>query len=330
MNKVFPMLAVLVAGALLGGCAKDPEPMAGGTKTETTAAPEVKHELTLTGSTYEGEKDGKPVKLVLTPDGKFEMVLPETGKDSTILLAGTYYRADSRYALRVETNNGTAQELEMVATKRGDGTMQAPSQLGNVELKNTAKGDEVAPIDLSADPKPGDEVAVFETGKGKIVIMFYPQIAPKSVANFKELISSGFYNGTRFHRCIENFMVQGGDPKSKDVKLASEWGTGGNMKDGVEVNVPHEFGHILLHKRGVVSMARSNDVDSASSQFFLMQHDYPSLDGQYSAFGRIVKGLDVVDQIVKTGSKDPNANGSVKPDDAVLLNKATLAKWPVN
>jgi len=189
-----------------------------------------------------------------------------------------------------------------------------------------------APSDapLADMPVDGEEVAVLETAKGKIVVMFYPQVAPKTVENFKTLAKKGFYDGTRFHRCIANFMIQGGDPNSKDLAKAGMWGTGGNTDaSGNEINVPGETGMKLLHKRGVISMANSGSPESASSQFFLMQQDYPSLDGGYTSFGKIVKGIEVVDEIVKTGSSNPADNGSVPPEKAVVLKKATIEKWPV-
>jgi len=196
---------------------------------------------------------------------------------------------------------------------------------------NPEKPEEAPPAEPLPDaPKDGDEVAILDTEKGEIVVMFYPEIAPKHVENFKSLVKEGFYDGTRFHRCIPGFMVQGGDPKSKDVKLYDEWGTGGKMVDGAERNVNLEVNSRLKHTRGVLSMARGgHSVDSASSQFFLMHKDYPSLDGQYSAFGKIVKGIEVVDEIVKTGPADPNLQGKVPQSSAILLKKATLAKWPI-
>jgi peptidyl-prolyl cis-trans isomerase B (cyclophilin B) len=179
---------------------------------------------------------------------------------------------------------------------------------------------------LPTTPADGEEVAVLETEKGRIVVMFYPQKAPKHVENFKSLVKEGFYDGTRFHRCIEGFMIQGGDPNSKDKGLAGVWGRGGKVVDGKERNVELEASD-LRHTRGILSMARGQDVNSASSQFFLMHQDSPSLDGQYSAFGRIVEGIEVVDKIVPTGNAADN--GSVKPEDAVVLKKATLQTWPL-
>ncbi|MFM9872781.1 MAG: peptidylprolyl isomerase [Fimbriimonadaceae bacterium] len=178
-------------------------------------------------------------------------------------------------------------------------------------------------------PKTGEEVGVLETGKGKIVFMFFPQVAPKHVSQVKMLLKNGTYTGTRFHRCISNFMIQGGDPKSKNLKLSNEWGTGGfDDKSRNEINIKAEFSE-LKHLRGVLSMARSGDPDSASSQFFIVQKAYPSLDGEYTAFGKVVTGLSIVDKIALTGPKNLQLNGTVEPSKAVVVKKAYLAKWPV-
>lgn len=187
-----------------------------------------------------------------------------------------------------------------------------------------------APVDVSSlpmTPADGEEVGVFETSEGKVVFMFYPQIAPKHVERFKAMIKEGFYDGTRFHRCIAGFMVQGGDPQSKDLDKAPLWGTGGYTdSSGKEVQIPQEF-NTLHHARGVMSTARSNDPNSGSSQFFMMHQNNPSLDGQYTAWGRIVQGIEVVDKIVVTG--DAANNGAVAPNNAVILKKATIQTWPV-
>lgn len=176
-----------------------------------------------------------------------------------------------------------------------------------------------------AEPKDTDEVAVLETGKGKVVVAFYPDKAPNHVKNFMDLVKEGFYDGTRFHRCIPGFMVQGGDPNTKDLSKADQWGTGGKVNaDGTRHTIKAEFTDIK-HVRGVLSMARSSDPDSASSQFFIMVKDSPFLDGKYSAFGYVVTGMDVVDEIVKTG--DANDNGKVEPKDAVEIKSAKLMTW---
>ncbi len=176
-------------------------------------------------------------------------------------------------------------------------------------------------------PVEGDEVGVIETTKGKIVVMFFPQVAPNHVANFIKLSKEGFYNGTRFHRCIPGFMIQGGDPNSRKLDASDLWGTGGPMDaTGKRISVSAEFSK-LKHLRGVLSMARSSDPNSAGSQFFIMQATSQPLDGKYSAFGKVLEGLEVVDEIIKTGNREEN--GSVIPKNAVEMTKVTIQKWPL-
>ena len=137
------------------------------------------------------------------------------------------------------------------------------------------------------------EVAVIKTNMGTIVFELLPDVAPKMVDNFKDLAKSGFYNGTTFHRVIDGFMIQGGDPLSKDDDPTND-GTG----DGPR-KMPAEFTHKYSHVRGMVSTARTSDPNSGSCQFFIMQKDNRGLDGQYTIFGRVLEGLDVVDKIAK-------------------------------
>jgi cyclophilin family peptidyl-prolyl cis-trans isomerase len=132
---------------------------------------------------------------------------------------------------------------------------------------------------------------VIETDFGKIVFRFLPDKAPGHVENFKKLARSGFYDGTAFHRVIPGFMIQGGDPNSRSDDR-SRHGTG-----GPGYSIPAEFND-LSHVRGVVSMARSSDPNSAGSQFFIVVADSTFLDRQYSAFGRVVEGMEVADKIV--------------------------------
>ena len=136
-----------------------------------------------------------------------------------------------------------------------------------------------------------NKVAEIYTTAGQIDVRFFPDVAPNHVKNFIDLAEKGFYNGTKFHRVIPGFMIQGGDPNTKSGDPAM-WGTGGSG-----TNVKAEF-NTVKHKRGILSMARSTHPDSASSQFFIMVADYPSLDGEYSAFGQVTKGMDVADKIV--------------------------------
>lgn len=145
-------------------------------------------------------------------------------------------------------------------------------------------------------------MVIIEMDNGsQIKIELDPTVAPITVANFEKLVKEGFYDGLTFHRIIPGFMIQGGDPKGN--------GTGGSKE-----NIKGEFAsngvnNPLKHTRGVISMARAMDPNSASSQFFIMHADAPHLDGQYAAFGKVVEGMDVVDQI---------ANGRTDFRDAPL------------
>ncbi len=133
--------------------------------------------------------------------------------------------------------------------------------------------------------------AVIETKYGEIEIKFFPDVAPGHVNNFVKLAKEGFYDGTIFHRVIPGFMIQGGDPKTKGTNQMS-YGTG-----GPGYTIKAEFNE-KSHKRGILSMARSNDPDSAGSQFFIVVKDSTFLDRQYTVFGEVVKGIEVADKIV--------------------------------
>jgi len=141
-------------------------------------------------------------------------------------------------------------------------------------------------------------VQIEMTNGGKIVIELYPDIAPITVDNFKKLVSQKFYDGIIFHRVISGFMIQGGDPKGTGYGGSDQTIKGEFASNGVVNN--------LSHTRGVISMGRTNVKNSASSQFFIVHKDSKSLDGDYAAFGKVLEGLDVVDQIaaVKVDSND--------------------------
>ena len=139
-----------------------------------------------------------------------------------------------------------------------------------------------------------DTIVLFETDQGRLLIEFFPESAPNHVENFVTLSDDGYYTGTAFHRIIEGFMIQGGDPKTADASYSlSEWGTG---DPGYSIDA--EFSNIQ-HKRGIVSMARSADPDSAGSQFFIVHNDSNFLDGQYTVFGRILtdESFETLDRI---------------------------------
>ncbi|MBQ7603594.1 MAG: peptidylprolyl isomerase [Clostridia bacterium] len=128
---------------------------------------------------------------------------------------------------------------------------------------------------------------LIETSAGDIIIELYPDIAPITVENFKNLVASGYYNGSIFHRVIKNFMIQGGQGKTQAPSIKGEFSANGVQND-------------LKHVRGVVSMARAKSMDSASSQFFICHGDAAWLDGQYAAFGRVLSGMEAVDRIAVT------------------------------
>ncbi len=154
--------------------------------------------------------------------------------------------------------------------------------------------------------------AVLETVHGDIEINFFPDKAPEHVKNFKKLAEEKFYDGTAFHRVIPGFMIQGGDPNSKSPDKSTH-GTGGPGH-----SVKAEFNDIA-HKRGIVSMARSEDPDSAGSQFFIVVKDSNFLDGQYTAFGEVVSGMDVADKIVA----EPR-DSSDNPDKRMEIKSVTI------
>lgn len=135
--------------------------------------------------------------------------------------------------------------------------------------------------------------AIIKTKFGDMEVTFFPEKAPKHVENFTSLAKSGFYNGTIFHRVIPGFMIQGGDPNTKDPNKPETYGLGGPSQ-----RLKAEFNDIQ-HRRGILSMARTNDPNSAGSQFFIVVKDSNFLDGQYTVFGEVVKGMEVADKIVR-------------------------------
>lgn len=142
-----------------------------------------------------------------------------------------------------------------------------------------------------------NEIAVLETPLGKIEFEFLENLAPGHVKNFKDLANEDFYNDTTFHRVIPGFMIQGGDPNTKSDDRSTH-GMGGPGR-----TIKAEFND-EPHDRGIVSMARAQDPDSAGSQFFVVVKDSHFLDGQYTAFGRVVSGMDVADKIVNSPRDD--------------------------
>ena len=138
------------------------------------------------------------------------------------------------------------------------------------------------------------EVAVVKTSLGEMVLEFWPEVAPGHVENFRKLAKKGFYDGTCFHRVIRGFMIQGGDPNTKDENAKGSWGQG-----GPGYTIKAEFNN-RPHVRGVLSMARTSDPNSAGSQFFICHDTASSLNGHYTTFGKLIKGDDVLEKIATT------------------------------
>ncbi|OGW27697.1 MAG: peptidylprolyl isomerase [Nitrospinae bacterium RIFCSPLOWO2_12_FULL_47_7] len=157
-----------------------------------------------------------------------------------------------------------------------------------------------------------EEIAVIDTSMGVIELKFFDNKSPGHVKNFKDLATKGFYNGTIFHRVIPGFMIQGGDPNTKSEDRSNH-GMGGPGH-----TIKAEFNDVP-HKRGIVSMARSNDPNSAGSQFFIVVKDSNFLDGQYTVFGEVTKGMDVVDKIV-SARRDNRDN----PLERIVMKTVTI------
>ena len=152
-----------------------------------------------------------------------------------------------------------------------------------------------------------NEVALINTCHGQMVVEFWSDVAPGHVENFKKLAKQGFYDGTAFHRVVKGFMIQGGDPLTKDVANEARWGTG-----GPGYKIKQEFND-RPHVRGVLSAARSQDPDSAGCQFFVCLGDAKFLDRQYTAFGKLIAGDDVLEAIGTVETKSAGGGERSRP-----------------
>lgn len=176
------------------------------------------------------------------------------------------------------------------------------SNASGTPTTETPSTEEPAAKKVVPDPEASHPIVTIEMNSGKTIkLELYPEVAPNTVNNFISLVKKGFYDGVIFHRVIPGFMIQGGDPDGTGAggpgySIAGEFTSNGFQND-------------LEHTRGVLSMARTGEPDSAGSQFFIMHADYPSLDTQYAAFGKVIEGIEVVDEIatLPTGANDrPN------------------------
>jgi peptidyl-prolyl cis-trans isomerase B (cyclophilin B) len=168
-------------------------------------------------------------------------------------------------------------------------------------------------------PNEGDEVAILETNHGRIVLKFFPDRAPKHVENFKKLAKEGFYDGTRFHRVIPGFMIQGGDPNSRKADRSLHGSGGPGYTIDAEFNATR-------HTAGILSAARTGDPNSAGSQFFIVHETSTHLDRQYTAYGQVIEGMDVVDTIANlpTGPGDNPIEGQ-----EAIVERVRIVTWPL-
>jgi peptidyl-prolyl cis-trans isomerase B (cyclophilin B) len=165
---------------------------------------------------------------------------------------------------------------------------------------------------------PSNEVAVIKTSEGEMIAQFWTTAAPETIANFKKLARTGFYDGTIFHRIIKEFMIQGGDPNSKDPAKESSYGEG-----DPGYNIKAEFND-FPHVRGVLSMARGNDPDSAGSQFFICLASIPRLDHKYTTFGKLIKGDEVLGKIGDTPVTRNSMGEQSKPTKRVAIESIKI------
>jgi peptidyl-prolyl cis-trans isomerase B (cyclophilin B) len=163
-----------------------------------------------------------------------------------------------------------------------------------------------------------NEVAVIKTSEGDMVVQFWTDAAPNTVENFKKLARQGFYDGTIFHRIVKGFMIQGGDPNSKDPAKEDSYGQG-----GPSYNIKAEFND-HSHDRGVISMARGQDPDSAGSQFFICLAPVHRLDHQYTTFGKLIKGQDVLGKIGDTPVTKNSMGEPSKPTKRIVIESIKI------
>ena len=202
-----------------------------------------------------------------------------------------------------DQSEGTEEEVSGFTDGSGDG-------------EDTDTADDTSTVLDTSEPLTGLHHAEIEVKDyGTIKVELDADTAPISVTNFVKLAQEHFYDGLTFHRIIDGFMIQGGDPEGTGRGGSDETIKGEFSENGVKNDISHE--------RGVISMARSSDPDSASSQFFIVQSDSTYLDGQYAAFGHVTEGMDIVDQICKDAKPTDN-NGTISADEQPVMTSVTV------
>ncbi len=221
-------------------------------------------------------------------------------------------------ALSLTNLHGQETDIPSAASPGAAKGLETPGAKSSAHARTAKLEDAGKPGDTKPMDTNQKEVAVLKTSDGEMVAEFSPEVAPKTVENFKKLARQGFYDGTAFHRIIKGFMIQGGDPNTKDLANEARYGSG-----GPGYSIPAEFNE-KKHVRGVLSMARSSDPNSAGSQFFICLGTASSLDRQYTVFGHLIKGLDILDKIGNTPVTRGNGGESSKPTARVTLESVKI------
>lgn len=274
--------------------------------------------------------EGRPYKAHV------EITVPKSGSIPSWMFEAGAFSIDGKAIAERKNKDTLALEAGSVVRLDIDLTeaIAGSKAFAKHDFKLVFEGADVKPIDVRAfvpiqkgvefmDEKkvPTDTLAkyavLFETNAGTLALEFWPDVAPKHVRNFLDLAASGFYDGTHFHRVMPGFMIQGGDPNTKNAKQTSTWGTGeGPRKLTAEFNAKK-------HVRGVLSMARGDAPNSASCQFFIVQAASPALDGNYTAFGMLLDGFDALDKIAEAPGA-PLPEGGARPNEPQKLAKAIV------
>jgi dolichyl-diphosphooligosaccharide---protein glycosyltransferase len=205
-------------------------------------------------------------------------------------------------------NHKAAAASKVIHTQNNATSSSAANNKSNIISNNNISSHSMTTNNTS-------NTADIETTQGQIKIQFFPDKAPNTVKNFINLAKKGFYDGTIFHRIVKGFVIQGGDPNTKNDSNKEAWGTGG---PGYTINA--EFNNIS-HDRGIVSMARTADPNSAGSQFFIVLNDSKFLDNQYTVFGKVIEGMNVVDKIANVST---NAMDQPKDPNSARINKIII------
>jgi dolichyl-diphosphooligosaccharide--protein glycosyltransferase len=233
------------------------------------------------------------------------------------------YKVNPNYTFDVNQQQQQQQQTDASENPMGNNTKNASASASSSETvpnltennKSNIINNNNGSTDNMTANNSNNATANIETTQGPIKIQFFQDAAPKHVKNFQDLAKEGFYDGVVFHRLVKGFVIQAGDPNTKNDGNREEWGTGG---PGYTIN--QEFNNIS-HERGIVSMARTMDPNSAGSQFFIVLNDSKFLDNQYTVFGKVIEGMDVVDKIANSAT-----NTMDQPNDPNMarINKITI------